>query len=262
MRGLHYHGKTAVVTGASGGIGAAIAAMLIERGANVMLGARSTEKLERVAAALGPRAAAQPLDVGNPDSVARFFAAARETFGDIDVLVNNAGFGKFELVSEADFDSFQQQMNVNYFGLVRCTKTVLPHMLERANGAIVNIASVAGKMGTAKSAGYSATKHAVLGFTNALRQEIYGSGVHVMAVNPGPVSTGFFDIADPGGGYVNNVRRMMVTPEKVARATLAGLASGKAEVSVPGWLGAAAAASQLLPAGLVNGFAARFLKLK
>src|SRR5690606_13325587 len=111
---------------------------------------------------------------------------------------------------------------------------------ERGSGAIVNIASIAGKMATAKSAAYSATKHAVLGFTNALRQELHGTGVRVMAVNPGPVATGFFDVADPGGEYANRVSRFMVTPERVARAALDGLARGKAEVNVPSWLGAAA----------------------
>ncbi|HZG57532.1 SDR family oxidoreductase [Paenibacillus sp.] len=257
-----YEGKTAVVTGASGGIGAEIAKRLHAAGADVVLAARSVDKLETLAASIGPRAHAMALDVGDEADVRRFFAEARARFGDVDVLVNNAGFGLFERVVDATPEAFASMMNVNYFGVVRCTKAVLPRMLERRAGSVVNVASIAGKMGTAKSAGYSATKHAVLGFTNSLRQEIHGSGVHIMAVNPGPVSTGFFDIADPSGGYVNGVRWMMVTPERVAQETLRGLARRKAEVNVPSWLGVAAGASQALPIGLVNAFAARFLNLK
>jgi len=257
-----YEGKLAVVTGASGGIGAALAKALYERGANVVLAARSIDKLEAFAAELGPRAAAIPLDVGDEDGVRRAFDDIRASFGAVDLLANNAGFGRFETVLDAPADSFERMMNVNYFGLVRCTRAVLPDMLARRDGVIVNVASIAGKTATAKSAGYSATKHAVLGFTNALRQELHGTGVRVMAVNPGPVRTAFFDIADPEGSYVSGVKSMMVTPERVARETLAGLDRGKAEVNVPGWLGAAAKVSQALPIGLVNAFSVRFLKLK
>ncbi|HZG78937.1 MAG TPA: SDR family oxidoreductase [Paenibacillus sp.] len=263
MADLRYNGKIAVVTGASGGIGARIAAALHERGAHVVLAARSTEKLEKFAAELGDgRATAVLLDVADERSVIRAFEEIAARFGRVDLLVNNAGFGRFETVADAPADSFEAMMNVNYFGLVRCTRAALPGMLARRSGAIVNVASIAGKTATAKSAGYAATKHAVLGFTNALRQELHGTGVRVMAVNPGPVRTAFFDIADPEGGYVNGVKSMMVTPERVARETLAGLDRGRAEVNVPGWLGAAAKLSQALPIGLVNAFSTRFLKLK
>lgn len=86
---------------------------------------------------------------------------------------------------------FDDMMDVNYMGIVRCTKAVVPHMLERGSGQIVNVASMAGKIGTAKSVAYTATKHAVLGFTNALRQELRKSGIIVSAVNPGPIATDF-----------------------------------------------------------------------
>lgn len=255
-------GQTAVVTGASSGIGKQIAEALLAAGARVVLAARSAGKLESLAAKLGPNAFPLFLDVTSEEGVKLAFERLYERHGAINILVNNAGFGRFEPVAEAAPESFGCMMDVNYFGLVRCTRAVLPHMLAERSGTIVNIASIAGKMGTAKSAGYAASKHAVLGFTNALRQEMYGTGVHVLAVNPGPVKTAFFDLADPQGGYVNRVKWMMVTPERVARETVNGIVRGKAEVNVPGWFGAAARIGQVLPVGLVNALAARFLTLK
>src|SRR5690606_14399525 len=128
----------------------------------------------------------------------------------------NAGFGIFETFRDAPLDHFEAMMDTNYMGTVRCTKAVLPSFLARGAGHIVNVASIAGKLGTPKSTGYTATKHAVLGFTNALRLELRGTGVTVSAVNPGPIDTPFFEIADPDGGYVRNVRWFMLKPEKVA----------------------------------------------
>jgi len=255
-------GRTVLVTGASGGIGAAVAQRLHDRGAVVILAARSADKLAALAAKLGPRAHALAFDVADEEAVRAGFETIRERFGGVDVLVNNAGFGRFEPALDAAHDSFRAMMDVNYFAAVQCTREALPYMLRRGSGAIINVASIAGKFATAKSSGYSATKHALLGFTNALRQELHGTGVHVMAVNPGPVSTSFFDIADPEGGYVSNVRWMMVTPEQVADAVVDGLVRRKPEVNVPSWLGAAVRVGQLLPIGLVNAFSAKFLKLK
>ena len=251
-----------MITGASSGIGETVSRMVHRLGANVALAARSADKLEAIAHDLGARTCAWVLDVSDEAAVGEVFRQIRERFGPVDVLINNAGFGSFEPVSEANSAILRGMMDVNYFGMVHCTRAVLTDMLARRSGHIVNVASVAGKFATAKSAGYSATKHAVLGFTNALRQELHGSGVHVTAVNPGPVQTAFFEIADPEGGYVNNVRSIMVSPERVAQAMIRGIEKRKAEVNVPGWLGAAAGIGQLLPAGLVNGFASRFLRLK
>lgn len=236
--------------------------MIYGMGANVALAARSESKLHTLAEELGPRASVWVLDVAEEESVQQVFTRMLERYGAVDILINNAGFGSFETVAESSTATLRRMMDVNYFGMVHCTKRVLPGMLERGSGHIVNVASVAGKFATAKSAGYSATKHAVLGFTNALRQELSGTGVTATAVNPGPVETAFFEIADPEGGYVNSVRSLMVTPERVAREMVNGILRRKAEVNVPGWLGAAAGFGQALPVGLVHRFAARFLKLK
>lgn len=115
-------------------------------------------------------------------------------YGKIDILLNNAGYGQFESFTDMPIESFEAMMDTNYLGIVRCTKAVLPYMLKQGNGHIVNIASMAGKIGSAKSTSYTATKHAVLGFTNALRMELKPKGIFVSSINPGPIDTGFLQL--------------------------------------------------------------------
>ncbi|HEX7055945.1 MAG TPA: SDR family NAD(P)-dependent oxidoreductase, partial [Bacilli bacterium] len=117
--------------------------------------------------------------------------------------------------------------------VVHGIKSVLPYMLQSGKGHIVNVASMAGKIGSAKGSAYSATKHAVLGLTHCLRQELIGTGVRISAVNPGPVDTPFFDIADPGGQYKKNVGFFMLRPERVADEIVKVLRKGKAESDIP-----------------------------
>lgn len=262
MSSQDWEGKTVVVTGASSGIGEVLSNAIGSAGATVVLIARSKEKLENLAKKLGPKAEACALDVSDREAVQAVFERILRKHGSIDMLINNAGFGAFQAVADSSAETLRRMMDVNYFGMVHCTQAVLPSMLERGSGHIVNVASIAGKFATAKSAGYSASKHAVLGFSNALRQELHGTGVYVTAVNPGPVRTAFFDLADPEGSYVKNVQWMMVEPDQVVRAVLRGIRKRKAEVNVPRWLGAAAAFGQVMPSGLVQRVASRFLNLK
>jgi short-subunit dehydrogenase len=132
-------------------------------------------------------------------------------------------------------------------GTVRCTKAVLPHMLHAGSGHIVNIASMAGKVASAKSSGYTATKHAVLGFTNSLRLELVGTGVSLSAINPGPINTPFFDRADPGGTYVKNIAWFMLQPEKVVSAIIAAIEHNKDEKNLPRIAGIGIVFAQLFP---------------
>ena len=155
-------GRIVVVTGASGGIGAELAVLLSARGAVPVLLARRTDKLAETAARLAGEHAIYPLDVTSTEQVTAVMDDIRRRYGAIDVLVNNAGFAFFEPFAEAPLEHFERMMDVNYMGVVRCTKAVLPDMLKRGKGHIVNIASLAGKIGTAKSTGYSASKHAVI----------------------------------------------------------------------------------------------------
>ncbi|MBO9606025.1 MAG: SDR family NAD(P)-dependent oxidoreductase [Paenibacillaceae bacterium] len=241
-------GLVVVVTGASSGIGAALCRELDRLGATTVLLARSESKLREVAAGLRGDHAAYVVDVASAEQVQDGVRQTLERFGRIDAWVNNAGFGEFERVEAASLASFEAMMDVNYMGVVRCTKAALPAMRQAGRGTIVNVVSLAGKLATAKSAGYAASKHAALGFSNALRRELKGSGIAVAVVNPGPVDTPFFDRADPGGGYAQRVRPYMLRPERVVRAIVGAITSGRGgEVDLPRTAGVGARLFQLFP---------------
>jgi short-subunit dehydrogenase len=153
-------------------------------------------------------------DVTAPGECARLIAAA----GEVDVLVNNAGFAVFDAIADANPDELRAMMDTNYFGMVHCTQAVLPQMLKRGSGTIVNVASIAGIMGYARMGGYCATKFAVIGFTESLRDEVLAEGVRVALVCPGTTRTEFFVTAErekmPGASRLI----LAVSPERVARA--------------------------------------------
>ncbi|WP_256760315.1 SDR family oxidoreductase [Cohnella sp. WQ 127256] len=225
--------KVVLITGASSGIGALVAKLLSEKGAIPVLTARSRDKMLELSASIRGEHAVYEMDVTSEQQVQEVISQVQARYGKIDVLLNNAGYGEFISFKEASLDHFQGMMDVNYMGTVRCTHAVLPFMLQLGQGHIVNVASIAGKMATAKSTGYSASKHAVLGLTNALRQELRGSGVRVSAVNPGPIDTPFFDRADPNGNYIRNIRWFMMSPDKVARAIVSVIERRKPELDLP-----------------------------
>lgn len=239
--------KVVFITGASSGIGLLTAQMLSEKGAVPVLAARSGRKLAEASAGIAGKHGVKTLDVTREDEVRRAIEEVIREYGRIDILLNNAGYGKFEPATDMPSAEFERMMDVNYMGTVRCAKAVLPHMLERRSGQIVNVASMAGKIGTAKSTAYTATKHAVLGFSNALRQELRGTGITVSTVNPGPIDTPFFDIADPSGGYVSNVKWLMMKPEHVARKMVRLMDTRKEELNLPFKAAAAMRLYQLFP---------------
>lgn len=218
--------KTVVVTGASSGIGRAVALEMARRGANVILGARRLDRLETVAAqcrALGVAATAVACNVTVPGDCHRLIAAAPA----VDVLVNNAGFAILDSIAEAKEDDLRSMMETNYFGAVHCVQAVLPQMLARQSGTIVNVASITGIMGFAKMGGYGATKFALIGMTEALRNEVMGSGVRVALVCPGTTDTEFFVKAERG--KMPGASRLMpaVKPARVARAVCDAAEDGR-----------------------------------
>ncbi len=244
---MSFQDKIVIITGASSGIGALMAHMFAERGAVPVLAARSETKLAEAAARIRGPHGTYALDVTSAEQVEDVMGRILREYGRIDILINNAGYGVFDSFVNAPLREFENMMDVNYMGTVRCTKAVLPSMLKRGNGHIVNIASMAGKIGSAKSSGYSATKHAVLGLTNCLRQELVGSGVSLTAVNPGPIDTPFFDIADPSGSYVKNVKWFMLKPEQVAERVLQAIERRTPEVNLPFTAAAGVKLYQLFP---------------
>ncbi|WP_374718287.1 SDR family NAD(P)-dependent oxidoreductase [Neobacillus sp.] len=243
--------KNIVITGASGGIGAEIAKLCAARGANLVLLARSLDKLQQLEIELEQKHHVKvevfQLDVANTDQVREIFGKIFDLFGHIDVLVNNAGFGVFREAHEATMDEIKGMFEVNVIGLMACTSMVLPKMRERRFGHIINIASQAGKIATPKSSVYSATKHAVLGYTNALRMELDDVHVLVTSVNPGPIATNFFNIADEKGTYVKNVQKFMLQPEYVARKVVDSMLTKTREINLPRWMNIGSVVYVLFP---------------
>ncbi|MET9516038.1 SDR family oxidoreductase [Streptomyces sp. NPDC002994] len=232
---------TALITGASSGLGAEFAAQLAARGMDLVLVARSEDRLHALAERLGKehgvRAHVLVQDLAEPDAARRVGAALTERGLTVDLLVNNAGFGtcgRFEEISGArDHD----QLMVNVVALVDLTHELLPGMLARGSGGVLNVASTAAFQPSPYFAVYSATKTFVLNFSLALRQEYRRRGIRVTTLCPGPVETAFFDAI---GTRKAAVTGNFTTPEPVVRAALAALDRNRAYVT-PG-LGNAVAA--------------------
>jgi uncharacterized protein len=261
---MEWHDKVIVITGGSSGIGKETAFAVAKRGAIPILCARSTEKLAQIVKELKkfqPKSTYFQLDVSSKDQPFLVLENILEQFGKVDILINNAGFGIFDAFLSAQITDFEMMMEVNYFGLVRCSKAVLPHMLNRQAGHIINVASVAGIIPTAKSSGYTATKHAVLGFTRSLRQELRGSGVLISALCPGPIDTPFFDLADKNGTYVQKVKKFMLKPEKVVNEIIQIIEKKKKEVIIPKYMGWGGKLYHVFP-DLADSTLAKFITFK
>ncbi|RWR15054.1 SDR family oxidoreductase [Siminovitchia fortis] len=244
-------GKTVVITGASGGLGEQTAYRCAASGANLVLLSRNVKKLEEMAESIrekyGVSSLALKLDISRHEDIPAVFRAIFEKAGHIDVLVNNAGYGIFAEAKDVTPADVEGMFAVNVVGLIVCTKEVIPSMRKRKSGHIINISSQAGKLATPKSSVYSATKHAVLGYTNSLRMELAGDGVFVTAVNPGPMATNFFDLADPSGNYVKNLGRHILSTEKVAEKVVDAMLTNRREINLPGWMNAGSILYAIFP---------------
>jgi short-subunit dehydrogenase len=228
-------GMIAVVTGASRGIGVHIAKALAEEGVDLSLAARSQIELDQVRAqmeGLGVRAIATVCDVANPDDRAALLARTEAELGPIDILVNNAGIERirrFESASEADFTD---TLAINLEAPILLTRAVVPGMLARGRGHVVNIASGAGKVGVAYGTSYCASKHGLVGFTHALRAEYERSPVGFSVVCPGFVTdVGMYDRWAQAGVKAPRIAGSS-KPEKVASVTVDCIRKNRAEVIV------------------------------
>lgn len=235
---IELRGAVVAITGGAQGIGRATAEAFVARGARVAIGDLDAELATRTAADLG--AVAHPLDVTDRDSYAAFVAAVEAGLGPVEVLVNNAGImpngGFLELDEKLD----RATVEVNVFGVLHGMRLVLPGMLERGRGHVVNVASLAGKFPVPGLAVYNASKYAVVGLTAATRLEYADRGVSLTAVLPSAVDT-----ALASGLDMKPIPK--VRPEDIAHAVVGSLASRKGEIAVPGYVGALADAAVLTP---------------
>ena len=235
MSGLRdYRGITALVTGASSGIGRALSLRLAREGARVALVARRTDALEAVASEIGSESESLVIrcDVGDAEQVAAATTRALERFGSIDLLVNNAGYGHHRTFLDWDVADMERVMRVNYLGALYFTKALLPQMVQRSRGWIVFMASVAGRIATPEESAYAASKFAMLGLAESLSLELEDAGVHVLSVCPGVIRTPFFD-DEALARMPPVVRRSMVEPDGLVDAVLRALSRGRREITYP-----------------------------
>jgi dehydrogenase/reductase SDR family member 7B len=229
-------GKVAVITGASMGIGEAIAKLFVEEGARVVLSSRDEARTEAARLRIGSdKTLGIVCDVRNREDLDRLLSLTLHNFGYIDIWVNNAGYGLADSVTDMDIDACRAMFDTNLFGAIMGMQVVTPVFVKQGSGTIVNISSVAGHIPVPYKAAYSATKFALNAIGKAARVELKDTGVNVLTVCPGYIATNFSKNLVRGqvrrrlGGAV----RRGPTPDLIARATLEGYLKKKREVVAP-----------------------------
>jgi short-subunit dehydrogenase len=248
-------GRNVLVTGASSGIGAGLAVALAEAGAVVGICARRQDRLAEVlerCRAHSPSSRMWVTDLADPGAVDGLAAAAVGELGGVDVLVNNAGIPKRRHVTQLDAATVDALMHINYSSPVRLTLALLPQMLERGGGRIVNVSSVAATLSPPGEAAYAATKAALTVFSESMAVDLWDTGVKVTVVYPGVVDTDLFTLPD-NDPFVAQVEAIPV--DEAVAAILEGLASGAAQVYVPAWFGDVASGKAANVEGFLAGTA-------
>lgn len=238
--------KTVWITGASSGIGEAIAKLMAPQNTNLILSSRRQEELERVKTLCVSKGAEPdsvlvlPMDVTDESVMPELVKQAEEAFGGIDLLINNAGISQRSLCQNTDMAVYRKLFDIDVFGQMAVTKLVLPGMLARGSGHVAVTSSVAGKIGVAQRTGYCAAKHAMMGFFDALRAEVEHQGISVSTITPGWIRTAVSENAISGDG--TNYGKMDkdiangLDVDKAAAVIVEGLNKKKREVAVGGRL--------------------------
>jgi hypothetical protein len=238
---MSHHGRVVAITGAGRGIGLTTARLLLARGAKVALGDLDAALAAAGAAGHDGRAIGLPLDVADRASFAAFLAEAERALGPVDVLVNNAGIMPIGPFLDESDELTRRQVDVNVHGVITGMKLALPGMVARGRGHVVNLGSAASMVGLAGEAVYCGTKFAVLGLTEAVREELRGTGVELTVVMPNLVAT------DLGSGMTAARGSKTLTPDAVAEAILGAIERPRLEVPVPAALGPQLRLRRLLP---------------
>jgi short-subunit dehydrogenase len=235
-------GSRIAVTGASGGIGLALAEELATRGAKLVLNARSEDKLRGLAARLAASGAEVEIaagDVSEPDVRERILAAASNRFGGLDILINNAGIGTFGRFADSDAERLRRVMEVDFFAAVELTRAAIPLLRAGVKPAIVNVASILAHRGIPYGTEYCSAKFALRGFSEAVRPELNKLGIDVLLVSPGTTDTGFFDNVlkmDVELPWRKQGHSKGVTPQHVARAAAKAIERNTTEI-IPSFSG-------------------------
>ena len=222
--------STILITGASGGLAQEVVKLLPDD--QLILLGRNKEKLSELYGN-HPHVELIEIDITDDSVLEDMVADLYLRYGEIDVLINNAGYGIFEEFDQISDQDIHQMFEVNTFALMNLSRRFGARMKERGKGHIINIISMAGLIATNKSSLYSATKFAAIGFSNALRLELMPYGVYLTTVNPGPIRTAFFDQADPDGSYLKSVDRFLLEPDAVAKKIVKTIGKNKRELNLP-----------------------------
>lgn len=226
--------KTILLIGATGGLGEAMVAQFKNPQTRLIMVGRNIEKLQHLQEkwiADYAKIDVLVLDIGETNSREQLISQLKAE--SIDVFIYNAGFGLFQNAEEFNDTDINEMLQVNTLGAIQLTSGLLPQFYDQQKGHIIFIASQAGKIATAKSSVYSASKFALIGYANALRLEARVHNVWVTTVNPGPIATDFFKRADVSGNYVKAVGKYMLHPEDVAKRITKVIKKPKREVNMP-----------------------------
>lgn len=231
-------GMRTVVTGASSGIGLALAMELARAGARQVISARREDRLQTLAESIRALRGEVEIvagDITDPPVQQKIVDTARTALGGLDALINNAGVGAMGRFSEADPDRIRRVMEVNFFALAEMTRRAWPLLRQGNRPIVVNVSSIVGHRGVPFMAEYCASKFAVRGFSESLRAEAARDGIDVLVVSPGTTQTEFFDSAIEKAGQANWPEHRAVSAEYVAQQTVRAMRAGRHEIIPYGW---------------------------
>lgn len=222
--------KSILITGATSGVGYALTKRLLQAGHKVWATGRAPDVLWELQ---NEGADMIPADLTETEGIDFVMKQIESP----DIVIFSAGVGTFQYAHEATTEAIQSTMDVNVIAPIELTKRLLPDMIARKSGHLIYLGSQAGKVATPKASVYAASKHALLGFTNALRMEVASFCIHVTTINPGPIDTPFLDLADETGNYRNSLSKHLLTVDEVVDAVMQSIKKPVREVNLPWYMG-------------------------
>ena len=246
--------KTILITGATSGVGFALAKRLVQEGNNVWATGRSKDVLAELQK---NGAHVIEADLSKKEDVDVLFAEIDAP----DIVIFSAGVGTFEYAFETSSEAVRSTMAINVIAPIELTKRLLSDMMRQQGGHLIYLGSQAGKVSTPKTSVYAASKHAILGYTDALRMEVAPFNIHVTTINPGPIDTPFLDLADQSGNYRTSLKKHLLSVDTVVDAIIKTIGKPVREVNLPWYMGVTSKLHALAPA-LVERLGRRFFMKK